>query len=126
MPLRPTVWELDGFCQRFATSAIDPVRPFDRATAPTHWIFADLDEWNAVMEASVRDTVPKPRRRATPSMSIFDQPEPGPASADATPVGEERLVRLPEVMRRLACRDRRYTGRWMRVGSLAIYRCPTT
>lgn len=96
--LRATVWELDDFAARFCTSAIDPKKPFD-AAASTHWIFVDLDEWNAVVEASVVDVVQIPRRAVQSRRGATPVESKAEPSAGAT-YHEDRLVRLPEVKHR--------------------------
>lgn len=97
--LRMGAWELDQFERRFAASALDPKRPFDPDAAPTHWIFVDLDGWNDVLEASVRDIDPQVRRRAPKGVPI-EAAAPQPTVDRLSPLAEERLVRLPEVKRR--------------------------
>lgn len=102
--LKPGFWELDDFQQRFASSAIDVLRPFDPDAKPTHWIFVDLDEWNALIEASIEPELRGLRRTPVASFDqVAKQPtEPEPLPSLATPVASdnERLLRLPEVMHR--------------------------
>ncbi len=42
-------WELDDVRPRFARSAIDPSRPFDQAAAPTHWLFVNTAQFDALL-----------------------------------------------------------------------------
>lgn len=44
-----SAWELDDFRARFASSAINTARPFDRVAAPTHWLFVNTNEFNALL-----------------------------------------------------------------------------
>lgn len=95
--LPASAWELDDFVQRFATSAIDPARPFDAAAAPTHWIFVDAQQFDALIEAAFAESrparpTPGPAPAAAPTTDRADVPPALPA--------EERLVRLPELIRR--------------------------
>lgn len=95
--LRASTWELDDFTRRFASSALDPTRPFDAATAPTHWIFVDLDDWNALLVALVGEpsaTRPRARLATPPPQEAVVEASPRPAA------DEDRLVRLPELKRR--------------------------
>ena len=92
------VWELDDFGPRFARGALDPRRPYDPDAEPTHWIFLDLDGFNAVVEASCADALPPQRRQAR-------EQEPRNASTGCDEIipglaQGEGLVRLPEVKSR--------------------------
>lgn len=101
--LRAGVWEVDSFDRRFATSAIDPRMPFDERARTTSWLFVDVDDWNALVEASLEPHHPAPRRRSfrlgggalVEIGRVSDAPSTG---ASAGPP-EDRLVRLPEVKR---------------------------
>lgn len=103
--LRPGAWELDNFDRRFATGAVDPQAPFDDAAEPTHWIFVEMDGWNALVEASVADVRPPPRAR---HLTLRLGPGAPVEEAAAAPIGPRdagdydpnRLVRLDEVKRR--------------------------
>ena len=93
--LRESAWELDDFSGRFASSAMDPARPFDRDAPPTHWVFVDLDDWNAMLVASVEEGA-----RWIPSVakssSTNRRPRAVQQEVDAVQ-GEDRLIRMPEV-----------------------------
>lgn len=92
-----SAWELDDFSPRFATSAIDPKNPFDRSSQANHWIFADLEDWNAMLEASVEEPARQPQRgartRPVPPPSVIVQ-------ETAVANGTDRFLRLPEVKHR--------------------------
>lgn len=92
--LRPAVWEVDDFRARFATSAIDPRKPFDPSAAPTHWVFLDLAEFNGLVAESCGETVATPREARQPGA-----PPEATENRAATPAGE-RMLRLPEVKSR--------------------------
>lgn len=96
--LRATAWELDDFAARFATSAIDPKRPYDQEATPTHWIFVDLEDWNGVLEASVSETLPDYKKTVVRA----GRPEQAESVIVTATQGEphERLIRLPEVKHR--------------------------
>jgi predicted DNA-binding transcriptional regulator AlpA len=99
--LKPTLWELDDYIARFATSAINLAYPFNPAD-PTHWIFVNLDDWNRVVEDLLgmdgRSTIP------TSTGWEFDGGQQG--DTEQTTGREDllestdRLIRLPEVIRR--------------------------
>lgn len=92
--LKAHIWEIDDFAPRFATSALDPVRPFDPHAIATHWIFVDLEDWNEVMEASASD-LPRPTATIDPAFAKPDaDPPPPPRKASG------RLVRFREVTAR--------------------------
>ena len=95
--LKQTVWELDDFSVRFATSAIDPKRPFDQCE-PTHWLFVDLDDWNAILVASVDGLAEAQSKGAK-----VDSPAQVVSSGDragATLVEADRFIRMPELKHR--------------------------
>lgn len=100
--LRPGVWEIDDHRRRFATSAIDPERPFDPAAAPTHWIFVDADDGERLVGASIGRPF-QPRTGATGS-GAGGTADPAaarrPAELADIPVVKERLLRREEVERR--------------------------
>lgn len=96
-PIPASNWELDDFRPRFAASAFDPTRPFDREAPPTDWIFLELNDFNRVVEASCADIV-QTRRSAETAAPARDRDQPiGPA--DTAPLGD-RHVRMPEIVRR--------------------------
>ena len=115
MRLAPHVWELDDVLARFATSAMDPRRPFDAGVAPTNRIFIDEADVAALYEAVCHD-LPKPPSRARSAPAIPDpdgQPEPAPADV----LAGGRLLRLPEVegmvgMKKSTIYDRIKAGRF--------------
>lgn len=93
--LRPSVWEIDDFCDRFAASALDPARPFDRNAQPTHWIFVDIDDWNAMLVASVEEGA-----RWLPAVAKTSAANGSARAAQQeldTVRPEDRLIRMPEV-----------------------------
>lgn len=93
--LRPSVWEIDDFRPRFATSAIDPTQPFNPAAAPTHWVFVDAGDGERLIEASCADI-------RAPARSTHPTPDDRTEQATAIPLvhTSERLLRLPEVKSR--------------------------
>ena len=95
--LRVSAWELDDFSGRFASSAMDPTRPFDRDAPPTHWIFVDIDDWNAMLVASVDDGA---RWRPTVARTPETRSSRDTVQQEVDTVqGEDRLIRMPEVER---------------------------
>lgn len=78
--LKAGAWELDEYRARFASSAIDPLRPFDAEAAPTHWIFVDMDGFNALTAESCGESPP--------------------AATGAGTTQPTRFLRLPEVKAR--------------------------
>ena len=95
LPLRASDWELDDFRPRFARSALDPARPFDSSAVPTHWIFLGLEDFNALIEASCADVVPRQAKS-----SKRDTAEPAAADLASDQTREDRHVRMPEIKRR--------------------------
>jgi len=100
LALPSSAWEIDDVRARFASSAIDPLRPFVGDASPTHWIFFDLADWNDVVEASladVRAAMPVTSVRAVKRVAVAEaaMPSPPPVAAPG-----DRLLRLPEVARR--------------------------
>lgn len=103
VPLKASLWELDDFKRRFETSGLDLSEPFGDA-APTHWIFVDVEDWNAVVEAVLeggtttrrRQPASAPKTSVRPLMQAPAEPPTGDTKADT-----ERLLRLPEVIRRV-------------------------
>lgn len=93
--LPATVWELDEFDRRFATSALDPSKPFEAEVGPTHWIFIDEEGLDRLM----RPVEPVPIQLADPdSRRRADDRTAGnhvPAVA-----GPDRYVRMPELQTR--------------------------
>ena len=88
--LPPSVWELDDFNGRFATSALDPSKPFDPEAVPTHWIFVEEEGLDRLLRADGALAVPPARGADSPS------------AADKGAViqvgrGSERFVRMPEL-----------------------------
>ena len=113
--LRASVWEIDDFSDRFAASAMDPARPFDRSAARTHWVFVDLDDWNAMLVASVEDGARwRPAVARTPeARSSRDT-----VRQEVDKLGvevEDRLIRMPEV-KRLTGLSRSTINRRMKAG----------
>ena len=96
--LGPDAWELDDFEPRFSAGALDPRRPYDRDAEPTHWIFLELDGFNAVVEASCADALP-PQRREIRQQAPRDASTGDERAASGVALGEG-LVRLPEVKSR--------------------------
>ncbi|MEO9229915.1 MAG: AlpA family phage regulatory protein [Devosia sp.] len=96
-PIPATDWELDDFRPRFASSAFDPARPFDRDAPPTHWIFLELADFNRIVEASCADVVPS--RRVTEVSAPAGATNAAIAQAASAPA-EDRHVRMPEIVRR--------------------------
>ena len=66
--LHPSTWELDDFVLRFATSAINPSYPFDPEAPPTHWIFVQREDLEALFEMLCGPAA-KTMRTATASTS---------------------------------------------------------
>ena len=95
LPLKASDWELDDFRPRFARSALDPARPFDLSAVPTHWIFAELEDFNALIEASCRDVSSRDAKSSTRGTS-----QPAAADLPSEPTREDRHVRMPEIKRR--------------------------
>ncbi len=105
-PLDAGLWELDDFRTRLATSAVSLARPFDGNAQADHWLFVDVEDFNALIEARFPEASTARRTGAV---------EPDAQARDAPPMGErnerstgepsasiarpERLIRLPEVMR---------------------------
>ena len=113
VPLSPKVWELDDFGARFATSAIDPKLPFDRA-CKTHWIFVDLHDWNEVLEASIAGYADRPRATADATAGATAAKTPTvPITAISPDV--DRLIRMKEVKHRTGV-SRSTIHRWMEEG----------
>lgn len=98
-PVPPSAWELDDFRPRMARSAMDPNQPFNSLAQPTHWLFADLEDFNGILEASCPELAPaKPRLTVVEGASDVETP---PPVAHATLRGaDERHVRLPELVSR--------------------------
>jgi predicted DNA-binding transcriptional regulator AlpA len=67
--LDPGVWETDDFVSRFATSAINPSRPFDPEAPLTHWIFVQREDLQALFEMLCGGPAPKEARAATSTIS---------------------------------------------------------
>lgn len=88
--LPPCVWELDDFNGRFATSALDPSKPFDPEAVPTHWIFVEEDGLNRAL-----------RSDGALAASPAEVPDAPPAAAMGTMIQveprSERFVRMPEL-----------------------------
>lgn len=101
--LKASAWDLDEYRARFASSALDPKRPFDADAMPTHWLFVDMDGFNALTAESCGET---PERAA---ITVADAAAARTVAA-AMPIGgstEEadsarmpRFLRLPEVKAR--------------------------
>jgi predicted DNA-binding transcriptional regulator AlpA len=89
--LKPSVWELDDFTTRFARSAIAVSKPFDRCAEPTHWIFVDTADFDVIIDAATADL---PRSPSKP----VDVPPARSTAGEGPSAGNERLIRLPEVM----------------------------
>lgn len=96
-PIPATDWELDDFRPRFAASAFDPARPFDRDAPPTHWIFLELNDFNRVVEASCADVVPM---RRGPETAVPAHAEDAAIAPVAATPPEDRHIRMPEIVRR--------------------------
>ena len=96
LPLPPYVWELDDFHLRFATSALDPSRPFDASSARTHWIFVDERELDRFLRSGggvavrPKDATGRPAEDATASDRMTGTE------------GLDRFIRMPELEARTA------------------------
>ena len=95
-PIDPSLWELDDWRHRLATSAVALAKPFDQQAEPSHYVFVELDGFNAMIEEAFGD----PRRVSPPSRAGGEVAQ-TPAGEAAAPHRREldRLVRLPEVLR---------------------------
>ncbi len=94
--LPPSSWELDDFDPRFATSAINPAKPFDAGSAATHWIFVD----EVGLDGLVRSGTAAAGRLAAGRLHdasghlTVDAPA---GDGVATATGPDRHVRMPEL-----------------------------
>lgn len=98
-PIPPSAWELDDFRPRMARSAIDPRQPFNPAASPTHWLFADLDDFNDILSQNwpeLAEHLPY-TGAADRAPHAFAPPAQGAAVVRE---GDDRLVRLPELLKR--------------------------
>jgi len=95
--LDPGMWELDDFTARFATCTLDPRRPFDAGATPTHRIFMDEADLDALMAASCVDAVPVAPVKASRQTPA----SPNPVSEDQVLIAGDpalyRRIRLPEL-----------------------------
>lgn len=86
--LPASVWELDDFGRRFATSALDPLKPFDPHAVPSHWIFVDEEGLDRLL-------------RSKGPVAALTTEDPDPTTVVATEAGVEptsdRYVRMPEL-----------------------------
>lgn len=98
-PVAAEDWELDDFMGRFARSAFDPSRPFDADAPPTHWIFVDLEDFNALIEDSCADVRPF-ERAAKAIRQIEPATKPGEPATTGARSSDDDHVRLPEVIKR--------------------------
>lgn len=97
--LKPSAWELDEYRSRMASSGIDPERPFDQDAPATHWVFLDLDDFNALTAESCGES--PARGIHAPEIGADRAPtragtDPATGSTDRAP----RFLRLPEVKAR--------------------------
>jgi len=91
-------WELDDFSNRFATSAMDPVRPFSPTAAPTHWIFVNTSQFNellGLLDGSAASISMASATKATPLASEGDR---SPTDDVAAPRPSGRYIRKGEVL----------------------------
>ncbi|GGB39561.1 hypothetical protein GCM10011380_31350 [Sphingomonas metalli] len=89
-PLPPTAWEIDDFEQRFASSAIDPSRPFEPGAVPTHWIFVDRSGLERLIRSEA--TTDQPADGAAPPVREGPEGSFGQAGRQS-----DRYVRMPEL-----------------------------
>ena len=88
--LKPSVWELDDFTDRFASSAMAVSKPFDRSAETTHWIFVETADFDVMIDDATADLPRNGSRRIPVSEASIKGEEPSS--------GPDRLIRLPEVM----------------------------
>lgn len=93
-PIDQRLWELDDYRPRMASSALALARPFDSDTPPSHWVFVELDDFNALVDEVLGDGLP---RRPAP---VTAEPAPNAAEPSTRQVKPERHIRLREVLDR--------------------------
>ena len=89
--LPPSAWELDEFVARFATSALDPSKPFDALATTTHWIFVDEGGLDRLLKAE---------REAPSDLEHGSGDSAGDGAAGGhgpSASGPHRFVRMPEL-----------------------------
>ena len=134
----PSLWELDDWKGRMATSAVALAAPFDPHAPPSHYVFVELEPFNALIEQAF-GAAPKAVAKVAGAGRHPDAdaardrgaalPPAQPAASD--PDGLDRLLRLDEVKRltglsRSTLYDRIKTGRFPAtvemVGNIAAWR----
>ena len=101
-PIDPALWELDDPVPRIAASALCLEQPFDVSAAPTHWLFVDLGDFNAMIErsAEVMSLAPEDEaqfQNASEGEPVSPSNAPSRSQAQS---GGDRLIRLAEVVSR--------------------------
>lgn len=92
------MWELDDFTARFATCALDLRRPFDASANPTHRIFMEVEDLDALIESCCADVVPYPAPKGSRRKPASPDPVDGGGSvAVVGDPGLDRRIRMPEL-----------------------------
>jgi prophage regulatory protein len=97
--LKPGAWELDEYRARMASSGIDPKHPFNADAPVTHWVFLDLDDFNALTAESCGEP---PGAGGHPSTIEAERVQHTTGTDEMTDDVRRapRLLRLPEVRAR--------------------------
>lgn len=94
VPLPAHIWERDDFWSLFRNSALNLSKPYDDSAIPTYWIFFDIDDFNAIIQASCSDGVTSADTEAGQPSEISDW------DGQISCIGASNHLRLREVARR--------------------------